>query len=226
MFSLSDFPVCWLMEFTCSSIFLNGVIYLSQKRKKKTYLIWNSRLRRRVRELCDQGSPAHPQETCSQCQQPHSYCLVPVCSELLTTVRSIYYLPSQGITMEWYGLIAQQHAKTYPLHPAQPAQPESSRSLSAWGRQESGRRTAGLKQTLTSQCWWKGENPGRMKQYTSSPSSAGLCPGWSKYDTVICLTRSIFGTECLSRSNHCTPDSPAGITIQCLCLQYFQVRLL
>lgn len=121
MFSLSDFPLCWLMEFTCSLIFKNGVIYLSQKRKKKTYLIWNSRLGRRVRELCDQGSPAHPQETCIQCQQPHSYCLVPVCSELLTTVRSIYYLSSQGITMQWYGLIAQQHAKTYPLHPAQPA---------------------------------------------------------------------------------------------------------
>jgi len=153
-----------------------------RKERKKTYLIWNSGLRRQVRELCDQGSPAHPQETWIRCQQPHSYCLVPVCSGLLTTVRSIYYLPSQGITMQWYGLIAQQHAKAYPLHPAQPAQ--SSRPLSAWERQESGRRTAGLKQTLTSQRWWKEENPGRMKQYTGSPSSAGLWPGWSKYDAV------------------------------------------
>lgn len=53
--------------------FLNSIIYLSQKRKKKkqNYLIWNKRLGRRVRELCDQGSLVHPQETCTRCQQPH-----------------------------------------------------------------------------------------------------------------------------------------------------------
>lgn len=86
-------------------------------------------------------------------KEPPSYWLVPVCSNLLTTVQSIYHLPSLGITVQWYGLIAQQYAKTYPFHPAQPA--PSSRPLRAWGRLESGWRTAGLKHTLTSQCWLK-----------------------------------------------------------------------
>ena len=112
---------------------------------------------------------------------PH-YRLVPVCSNLLTTVQSIYHLPSLGITAQWYGLIAQQYAKTYPFHPTQSAL--SSRPLSAWGRLESGWRTAGLKHTLTSQYCLKGEDTGITEQYTGTPSFAGLWLGQLKYYTA------------------------------------------
>lgn len=154
--------------------FLNCIIYLSQKRNKRNKTIWFGTAGWEGEYVSSVTTVAWfiLRKPAFAANSLTCYCLVPVCSNSLTTVRSIYHLPSLGITVQWYGLIAQQYAKTYPFHPAQPAL--SSRPLSTWGRLESGWRTAGLKQTLTSQYWLKGENTVRTKQYTGSPSFSGL----------------------------------------------------
>lgn len=174
MFSPSEFPLGWLMEFICSLIFLLILWFIYPRKEGGGKSIWFGTAGREGEYAGSVTKVAQfiLRKSAFRAKDVPSYWLVPVCSNSLTTVQSIYHLPSLGITVQWYGLIAQQYAKTYPFHPAQPAL--SSRPLSAWGRLESGWRTAGLKQTLTSQYWLKGESTGRMKQYTGLPSFAGL----------------------------------------------------
>lgn len=214
------------MELICSLIFLL-IVWFIYPRKEGKKSIWFGTAGREGKYASSVTKVAWfiLRKSAFRAKDLPRYWLVPVCSNLLTTVQSIYHLPSLGIAVQWYGLIAQQYAKTYPFHPAQPAL--SSRPLSAWGRLESGWRTAGLKHTLTSQYWLKGENTGRMKQCTGSPSFAGLFlqDSWNIM-LLLGLTESIFGTEHWSRSNLCTAVSPAGVTTPHLCLQYFQVGLL
>lgn len=156
------FLLDWLMEFICSLIFLL-IVWFIYARKEGEKSIWfgaagcEGKNTNKVSWFIIRKPASHARDL-------PSYWPVPVCSNLLTTVQSICPWPPPGITMQWYGVIAQQFwAKKYPFHPAQPAL--SSRPLSAWGRLESGWRTAGLKYTLTSQYWLKGENTGRKRRY-------------------------------------------------------------
>lgn len=77
----------------------NCMIYLSQKRKKKTLFDLEQQVGKSTSSVT-QGAWFILRKPAFSAKDLTSYRLVPVCSNLLTTVQSIYHLPSLGTPVQ------------------------------------------------------------------------------------------------------------------------------